>query len=100
MTESLSFCDSAVQPVPCVASPWQAMLGKDLGTWRFDVFKLAKLCDNRPLVVTGEACLRPSLEKLELNGSQAVNFLDMVEARYHTANPYHNNMHGADVLNS
>jgi len=101
MMTCLTFCEYIDElPPPRMGPELAAVLSKDLGTWSFDVFKLSRLCENRPLVVAGESALRHLVEQLGLQARQVTNFLDAIEARYHSTNLYHNSMHAADVVNS
>lgn len=40
------------------------------------------------------------LEFLRVSEQQMVNWLQMIEANYHSSNPYHNSSHAADVLHA
>jgi len=101
MMTSLTFCEYWDElPPPSIVTELEAMLSRELGTWCFDVFRLSRLCESRPLVVAGSAALQPHADDLGIQASKVRAFLDAVEARYHSLNPYHNSMHAADVVNS
>jgi len=38
------------------------------------------------------------LERLRIPVETLANFLDVVEARYHASNPFHNALHATDTL--
>ncbi|EFN57910.1 hypothetical protein CHLNCDRAFT_34322 [Chlorella variabilis] len=65
----------------------------------FDVFKLARLTDGRPLQAVALALLRKRglVSRLGLPEERLRSFLADVEEAYHPHNPYHNSMHAADV---
>lgn len=72
-----------------------------LGHWSPDMFKVAIDTAERPLLVTSMILLdhlniRSGLEKME--DMKLVNFINSIEKGYHKSNPYHNSIHGADVL--
>jgi len=83
-----------------IAPDLQQMLNSVLGTWRFDVFKLAQLCDNRPLLATGRAALLPYSDTMGVEAGKVDCFLASLEERYHSANTYHNAIHAADITNT
>ena len=69
-------------------------------TWDdFDIFKLAKATNNKPLATLGLRVLvdhnLPST--YNINRSSLLNFLDTIEEGYKDV-PYHNRTHAADVL--
>lgn len=75
-------------------------LERDLGHWRFDIFKLNQYCNDLPMTMIGSRALAPDIEDMQLEESKVLKFLQQIESRYVTSNPYHNSMHGADVMNS
>lgn len=97
-----------------------------LSIWTFDIFELNKLTDGKALLFMGWAILcsphaqntmeaslategvpSPSvdhvgycfIENLNISQRTLCNFLRSIEGDYHD-NPYHNNIHGADVIQS
>ncbi|KAK9815046.1 hypothetical protein WJX73_005831 [Symbiochloris irregularis] len=66
----------------------------------FDVFKLAKLTEDRPLeAVTLTLLHRYNLcDKLSLPVNKVASYLQVVEDSYKDNNPYHNATHAADVV--
>lgn len=69
--------------------------------WRFDPFKIAKLTGGRPLQFIGWEALRLSrgFSEFNLDPEKACKFLVSAESMYmvEKTNPYHNNIHAADV---
>jgi len=84
---------------PKLSDDLQKALHKELGLWRFDIFKLSSLAGNCPLAVVGGVALSQVIHRLNIEGARVRNFLDSIEARY-KSNWYHNSMHGADVMNN
>ena len=68
--------------------------------WDFDIIKLERLTERRPLVWLGmTTLLRFEVHKtLKIEESILQNWLTLIEANYHSANSYHNSSHAADVL--
>ncbi|XP_076443536.1 high affinity cAMP-specific and IBMX-insensitive 3',5'-cyclic phosphodiesterase 8A-like isoform X2 [Babylonia areolata] len=69
-------------------------------TWDFDIIQLEEATNKRPLVYLGlktfarfEACQFLGIEERVL-----VQWLQLMESNYHSANRYHNSTHAADVL--
>ena len=71
-----------------------------MDSWDFDVFALDEATGGRPLVVGGTHLIRRLglLERLRIPVETLANFLDVVEARYHASNPFHNALHATDTL--
>ena len=98
-----------------------------LSKWDFDVFEISKLTNNRPLLFVGWAILsspyaqhvmeevtldkkenRPVpfelmdgyrfIDHFDIDQIKMINFLKEMERNYFIRNPYHNNIHAADVL--
>ena len=69
--------------------------------WNFDMFFLHEITKGKPLSVTGRFCLSKFdlSEKFGIAENTAANFFSALEAQYKD-NPYHNSIHGADVLGS
>lgn len=97
---------------------------ENLSKWDFDIFELSKLSDDQPLLFLGWALLSSPysqyfmekhltgsssetieemkgynfIEKYNIPQKSMVDFLRTVELQYKPDNPYHNNIHAADVL--
>lgn len=75
---------------------------KDVDSWNFDIFALDVVGHNSPLAVLAMKVLhdRGLIENLHLDGTLLANFFMSVERSYHRypTVPYHNNLHGADVM--
>ena len=89
-------------PLTCLPAclPCPALPCLQLEDWEaFDVFKLARLTDGRPLQAVALALLRKRglVSRLGLPEERLRSFLADVEEAYHPHNPYHNSMHAADV---
>lgn len=71
-------------------------IGKE---WDFDIFKFNQLTEGRPLYFAGQALFRAHnlIQKFSIDERKLHNFLKLVEDGYHKDNPYHNNIHAADV---
>lgn len=70
--------------------------------WSFDVFHLADVTSNRPLLVlTNYIFEKHNLMKtLNVPTTMLLNFLNSVEQNYNNSNSYHNNIHATDVVQS
>ena len=69
--------------------------------WKaFDVFELCEATGNRPIVVGGMHILQRHgiLDKLGVKAATMANYLDALERGYVGSNPFHNNVHAADVM--
>ncbi|KAG0721500.1 High affinity cAMP-specific and IBMX-insensitive 3',5'-cyclic phosphodiesterase 8A [Chionoecetes opilio] len=77
------------------------LLAEDM-SWNFDIFKLEKISDKRPLVWLGMSlmCRFDLPDTLGCDESTLQNWLTLIEANYHADNSYHNSTHAADVLQS
>ena len=76
---------------------------KNQDTWGLDVFKLSDLSNNRPLVVLAYSIFqsRDLINLLKVKENTFINFFTALEGSYCRNNvPYHNNRHGADVMQS
>jgi hypothetical protein len=72
-----------------------------LGTWiSFNMFDVYEACPEQPLVLTAVTAVRSFglVQTLHLDEHKLILFLKQVEDGY-LDNPYHNNIHAADVLN-
>ncbi|XP_023376713.1 high affinity cAMP-specific and IBMX-insensitive 3',5'-cyclic phosphodiesterase 8A isoform X2 [Pteropus vampyrus] len=70
--------------------------------WDFDIFELEAATQNRPLIYLGlKIFARFGICEL-LNCSEATlrTWFQLIEANYHSSNPYHNSTHSADVLHA
>ena len=70
-----------------------------MGRWDFDVWSLVKITNDQPLLVTGmELIKRWHLDtELKLSDDIITSLFRELEKGY-LDNPYHNNVHGADVM--
>ena len=77
------------------------LLGKDLGNWNLDIFKLKKLSKDRPLLYMIEQTFRElGLDMIfNIERGKLLRFADVIDRAYKN-NPYHNNTHAADVLHN
>ncbi|KAG7161259.1 High affinity cAMP-specific and IBMX-insensitive 3',5'-cyclic phosphodiesterase 8B-like [Homarus americanus] len=75
------------------------LLADDL-SWNFDVIKLEKISDKRPLVWLGMSlmCKFHVPDTLGCDEQTIQNWLTLIEANYHSDNTYHNSTHASDVL--
>jgi len=90
---------------------------KNLMKWDFDIFKISDLCHGKPLLFVGWAILASPhsqriiqteeteeekgynfLETYNITPKCMIDFLRAIEDGYVHDNPYHNNIHAADVL--
>ena len=72
-------------------------------TWGLDVFRLSVLTNNRPLVTLAYTIFqsRDLINLLKVKDHIFINFFTALEGSYCRNNvPYHNNRHGADVMQS
>uniref|UniRef100_A0A2K6SRF8 Phosphodiesterase n=1 Tax=Saimiri boliviensis boliviensis TaxID=39432 RepID=A0A2K6SRF8_SAIBB len=70
--------------------------------WDFDIFELEAATYNRPLIYLGlKMFARFGIcEFLNCSESTLRSWLQIIEANYHSSNPYHNSTHSADVLHA
>ncbi|XP_050702899.1 high affinity cAMP-specific and IBMX-insensitive 3',5'-cyclic phosphodiesterase 8B-like isoform X2 [Eriocheir sinensis] len=70
--------------------------------WNFDIFKLERISDKKPLVWLGMSlmCKFDVPATLGCDETTLQNWLTLIEANYHLDNSYHNSTHAADVLQS
>ena len=73
-------------------------LGKN---WNFDMFFVHEITHGKPISIVGRYCLSKFdlSAKFNIADATAQKFFAALEGQYKN-NPYHNNTHGADVLNS
>ncbi|XP_008060280.1 high affinity cAMP-specific and IBMX-insensitive 3',5'-cyclic phosphodiesterase 8A [Carlito syrichta] len=78
----------------------QAMANEEY--WDFDIFELEAATHNRPLIYLGlKMFARFGIcEFLNCSESTMRSWLQIIEANYHSSNPYHNSTHAADVLHA
>eukprot|EP00116_Pleurobrachia_bachei_P001974 sb/3462236/ len=89
------------QVTPVDVSPAQLYLQAELNNWDIDVFKYDSLTSNKPFrQLFPEILNRYGLIKqFKINLCYLENFCALVEQGYNLhGNPYHNAVHGADVL--
>ncbi|XP_032227303.1 high affinity cAMP-specific and IBMX-insensitive 3',5'-cyclic phosphodiesterase 8A isoform X2 [Nematostella vectensis] len=74
----------------------------DEADWDFDILKLEKASNHRPLYFLGLKILNRFrvCEKLNISEDYVKNWLQLIEANYHRKNAYHNSTHAADVLHA
>lgn len=67
--------------------------------WDFDIFNLATVSGGRPITCVGFKAIEHHglLDKLEFPAHKVMKCLTAIEGGYNP-NPYHNNIHAADVL--
>ncbi|ELW62837.1 High affinity cAMP-specific and IBMX-insensitive 3',5'-cyclic phosphodiesterase 8A [Tupaia chinensis] len=72
------------------------------GHWDFNIFELEAATHNRPLIYLGlKMFARFGIcEFLNCSESTLRSWLQIIEANYHSSNPYHNSTHSADVLHA
>ncbi|KAM8782791.1 high affinity cAMP-specific and IBMX-insensitive 3',5'-cyclic phosphodiesterase 8A isoform 2-T2 [Rhynchonycteris naso] len=70
--------------------------------WDFDIFELEAATQNRPLIYLGLKIFARFGVCEFLNCSEITlrSWLQIIEANYHSSNPYHNSTHSADVLHA
>ncbi|ESN96772.1 hypothetical protein HELRODRAFT_107672 [Helobdella robusta] len=68
--------------------------------WSFDIFRLADVTNDRPLLILTSYLFQKHnlLKALNISSTLLHNFINSVEQNYNRKNPYHNNIHAADVL--
>lgn len=81
------------------SSAIRELLADDM-SWDFDVIKLEKFSDKRPLVWLGMSlmCKFNIPDILACDEQTLQNWLTLIEANYHADNTYHNSTHASDVL--
>jgi hypothetical protein len=72
----------------------------NVDNWNFDIFELDKECAGNTLVTLGYHLFESTglLEEFSISPAALKNFLMGIQAGYRPKNPYHNQLHGADVL--
>ncbi|XP_044086942.1 high affinity cAMP-specific and IBMX-insensitive 3',5'-cyclic phosphodiesterase 8A isoform X2 [Neovison vison] len=70
--------------------------------WDFDIFELEAATHKRPLIYLGlKMFARFGIcEFLNCSETTLRSWLQVIEANYHSSNPYHNSTHSADVLHA
>ncbi|XP_053450536.1 high affinity cAMP-specific and IBMX-insensitive 3',5'-cyclic phosphodiesterase 8A isoform X2 [Nycticebus coucang] len=70
--------------------------------WDFDIFELEAATHKRPLIYLGLKMFARFGVCEFLNCSEPTlrSWLQIIEANYHSSNPYHNSTHSADVLHA
>lgn len=71
-------------------------------SWDFDIIRLEKATNNRPLVYLGlKTLMRFGVcDFFNINETCLTNWLTVIESNYHSSNTYHNSTHAADVLHA
>lgn len=74
----------------------------DEADWDFDILKLEKASNHRPLYFLGTKILTRfrACETLNISEDVLKNWLQLIELNYHSKNAYHNSTHAADVLHA
>mmetsp|Transcript_46129 Transcript_46129/g.128495 ORF Transcript_46129/g.128495 Transcript_46129/m.128495 type:complete len:542 (+) Transcript_46129:547-2172(+) len=74
---------------------------RNISAWNFDVFEVAKLAPNAPLVFIGYMMYMSSnlSAAFRISDAKLLAFLTEVDRGY-LQNPYHNRLHGTDVAHS
>ncbi|XP_037079909.1 high affinity cAMP-specific and IBMX-insensitive 3',5'-cyclic phosphodiesterase 8B-like isoform X2 [Pollicipes pollicipes] len=76
-----------------------SLLERDMN-WNFDIFQLERITNKRPLIWMGmDVFLKfdvPSTLGVDIGTVE--NWLNLIEANYHSQNSYHNSTHACDVL--
>ncbi|XP_022106802.1 high affinity cAMP-specific and IBMX-insensitive 3',5'-cyclic phosphodiesterase 8B-like [Acanthaster planci] len=77
----------------------QKILERD-PAWDFNILDLERITLNRPLIYLGLKVFNRFKVGSFLGISETVlrNWLQVIEANYHSSNPYHNSTHAADVM--
>ncbi|XP_036909436.1 high affinity cAMP-specific and IBMX-insensitive 3',5'-cyclic phosphodiesterase 8A isoform X2 [Sturnira hondurensis] len=83
-------------------SPGIARAVENEDDWDFDIFELEAATQKRPLIYLGlKIFSRFGLcEFLNCSETTLRSWLQIIEANYHSSNPYHNSTHAADVLHA
>lgn len=70
--------------------------------WDFDIFELESATQKRPLIYLGlKTFARFGMcEFLQCSEATLRSWFQIIEANYHSSNPYHNSTHAADVLHA
>nr|XP_010953422.1 high affinity cAMP-specific and IBMX-insensitive 3',5'-cyclic phosphodiesterase 8A isoform X3 [Camelus bactrianus]XP_031296491.1 high affinity cAMP-specific and IBMX-insensitive 3',5'-cyclic phosphodiesterase 8A isoform X2 [Camelus dromedarius] len=70
--------------------------------WDFDIFELEAATHKRPLIYLGLKMFSRFgvCEFLNCSETTLRSWLQIIEANYHSSNPYHNSTHSADVLHA
>ncbi len=71
-------------------------------TWGMNLFVLDRLVEHRPLTAVTYTIFRDRdlLRVFQIPGRTLVAFIATLEDHYHKSNPFHNNIHAADVTQS
>nr|XP_054113187.1 high affinity cAMP-specific and IBMX-insensitive 3',5'-cyclic phosphodiesterase 8A isoform X4 [Callithrix jacchus] len=102
-TKNIQMVSGTVTPISLDDVPPRiAQAVANVESWDFDIFELEAATHNRPLIYLGlhifvrfEIC-----EFLRCSESTLSSWLGIIEANYHSSNPYHNSTHAADVLHA
>jgi len=82
-------------------SPWTSYLEGNVFNWNFDMLKFRDLTNGKHVLEFGVAAFKKFKvnKALHIDPTTLTNFLNDVSDSY-LNNPYHNSIHGADVVNS
>lgn len=102
-TKGLHHVASSIPPVTLHDVPpriAQAIENEDY--WDFDIFELEAATQKRPLIYLSlKIFTRFGIcEFLNCSETTLRSWLQIIEASYHSSNPYHNSTHAADVLHA
>ncbi|XP_065836179.1 high affinity cAMP-specific and IBMX-insensitive 3',5'-cyclic phosphodiesterase 8A-like [Oscarella lobularis] len=91
----------ALEPLENASSDVRDLLVMD-SYWNFDIVRLEKITEKRPLYWLGQKIFRRLniCSLLKISESTLMIWLQRIEANYHAVNTYHNSTHAADVLHS
>ena len=72
-----------------------------LDNWDLDMFELRALSEERPLIIVSWAVMQKHdlLKRMNIKPENFIKFIENIESAY-LPNPYHNSMHGADVMHA
>ena len=72
----------------------------NIDQWDFDVFEIANLTKNKPLLFVGTALFKRYnlIQTYKIDRIKLTNFLTNIENGYSKTCPYHNSIHAADVV--
>nr|XP_054113253.1 high affinity cAMP-specific and IBMX-insensitive 3',5'-cyclic phosphodiesterase 8A isoform X2 [Callithrix jacchus] len=102
-TKNIQMVSGTITPISLDDVPPRiARAVANVESWDFDIFELEAATHNRPLIYLGlHIFVRFEICKfLRCSESTLSSWLGIIEANYHSSNPYHNSTHAADVLHA
>ncbi|XP_055479122.1 high affinity cAMP-specific and IBMX-insensitive 3',5'-cyclic phosphodiesterase 8A [Psammomys obesus] len=103
-TRNLQSSSSSMSVPLCLhdISPRIALAIENDQLWDFDIFELEAATQKRPLIYLGlKTFARFGIcEFLQCSEATLRSWFQLIEANYHSCNPYHNSTHAADVLHA